>query len=85
MAKAPQQLTPQQIEQVSEMLKNAQDIKCSCGCDMFSQANKIKKVSRLITGEEQDTLLPLPALYCIKCSEELVLDNPEPKSNIIKL
>ena len=85
MAKAPQQLTPEQIARLSEMIKNAEDLKCECGGDMFAQANKIKKVSRLITGEEEDTFLPLPALYCISCKKEMVLDTPKPTSNIIKM
>jgi len=51
-----------------EMMKNATDIKCeSCGHDQFEEILKLKKISKLMTGSNKDTLIPIPLFACKKC------------------
>ena len=81
-----QKMSPEQIRQLAAMVQNAEDVKCVCGSIVFIQGNKLKRISRLVTGEQYDKFVPLPGLICGKCGEEMVLDDmgPEP-DNIIKL
>lgn len=72
--------TEQQI-MLTGAIKNATDVVCSCGSLIFNQATKLKKLSKLLIGAEDDQLVPIPALYCIKCLKELNLDEEKPKDN----
>lgn len=71
--------------QMANMIKNAEDIKCECGSLIFNQANKLKRVSRILTGEAEDLIIPVPAILCAKCHTELILDKEPPKEDLITL
>jgi|TARA_R110000868_G_scaffold235741_1_gene489632 hypothetical protein len=40
----------------------------ACGHDMFREVTYIKKVSKLLTGSHEDTIVPFPSYCCDKCS-----------------
>lgn len=51
-----------------EMMKSATEIKCeSCGHDTFEEVIKLRKISKLLTGSNKDTLVPIPMFACKKC------------------
>lgn len=55
-------------EQMMKYLKDATDIVCEeCGSYHFKEVLKIKKISKLLTGDIKDTVVPLPVLCCDKC------------------
>lgn len=73
------QLSPEQINLMAQALKNAKDLSCKkCEGLIFNQGTKLKQVSRLLTGEEKDSLWPIPTFYCVKCLEELTLEEEKP-------
>lgn len=77
-------LSQEQMIMIAGAIKNAKDISCGeCGGKIFNQGTKLKEVSKLLTGEAQDTIYPIPALFCIRCFKELILDNPEKKESSI--
>lgn len=52
----------------SEMLKNATEMICeNCKNDTFIEVLKIRKLSKLYTGQQKDTLIPIPMFACSKC------------------
>lgn len=56
-------------------LDNTQEIKCSCGHNIFQGCLMARKVSRLITGGPADTIISIPIFTCMKCGsiiEELI-------------
>lgn len=59
----------QQPQRVSlEMMKNATEIKCEmCENDTFEEVIKLRKISKLLTGSQKDTLVPMPMFACKKC------------------
>lgn len=68
-------MSKEQMALAAKAFQNAKDIQCKCGSSIFSQGNKLKRLSKLITGEQEDSLIPIPALYCIKCLVELNLED----------
>ena len=51
-----------------EMMKNATELKCeSCQHDTFEEVLKLRKLSKLVTGQTKDTLVPVPMFACKKC------------------
>ena len=80
-----QQVTKEQMDlyakerqKLEEALKNATDVKCSaCECTIFKKAIGLKRVSSMDpnnpTGEER--YIEFPAMYCLKCKEELKLND----------
>lgn len=81
------QLTQEQLIMLSGALKNAKDIVCKCGGKIFNQGTKLKLLSRLLIGTEKDELVPIPCIYCIKCQEEVNIeeDNKGKEGIIIDL
>jgi uncharacterized Zn finger protein len=48
--------------------KNTTAIKCEeCENETFQEAVFIRKASRLLTGQPQDTIIPIPTFQCTKC------------------
>ena len=39
----------------------------NCGCDKFVPVFFLRKVSRFITGETQDRIIPIDTMACLKC------------------
>jgi len=63
---------PQRQQQVRIQLNNTQPVVCSkCGGQVFAEGVVFRKVSRLLTGQPDDGVMPIPAFYCVKCQEPL--------------
>lgn len=55
-------------QQMMKYLKDATDIKCEeCGSLYFKEVLRIKRISKLLTGEQKDTVVPLPVICCAEC------------------
>jgi len=52
-------------------LKDARDIKCSCGNQIFMTGFMFKKFSRLLTGAPKDSLVPIELYLCTGCGKPL--------------
>jgi len=39
----------------------------SCGSETFQEALLLRKVSKFLTGQPQDGILPIPTFVCTKC------------------
>jgi predicted nucleic acid-binding Zn ribbon protein len=49
-------------------LKEQPSVICEkCGSDRFREVTFIKKVSKLMTGSSQDTIVPFPTYCCDSC------------------
>ena len=58
----------QQQQVTLDMMKKSTEIKCeSCEHNMFEEVVKLRKVSKLMTGQDKDTLIPVPMFACKKC------------------
>jgi len=62
-----------------EMMKNATEIKCEkCDHDTFEEVLKLRKLSKIVTGQAKDTLVPVPVFACKKCghiNDEFDIEN----------
>lgn len=76
------QPTAEELAEFQMFLKNAKDIVCKCGNTTFVQGTKLKIVSRILTGQEKDTVLPSPQFFCHKCLTELSFEQPSQSSII---
>jgi len=87
MARSQQQpqLSEEQALKMDQMLEKAESMKCKCGSTIFTGANKLKRLSRILTGEAQDIIVPIPAVICVKCREELKDEEPAKNENVIEL
>jgi hypothetical protein len=52
-------------------LEHTSEVRCNCGGDTFSPAIKLRKVSRLVTGQPNDSLLPIDVFLCVDCGQVL--------------
>lgn len=51
-----------------DQMKNATTIKCEkCENETFEEVLKLKKLSKIYTGQNKDTLIPIPLFVCKKC------------------
>lgn len=68
-------------------LKEQPTVSCeSCGSIFFKEVTLIKKVSKLITGSSDDTLVPFPTYMCEKCgyvNEDFRLFDDNNKTNLV--
>jgi hypothetical protein len=54
--------------QLNFNLADAPYIKCeACSKDVFEEKMMIKKVSRFMSGADQDSIVPVPVLACSSC------------------
>lgn len=59
---------PNQQQVTLEMMKNATEMKCEkCENNTFEEVLKIRKLSKLYTGQPKDTLIPIPMFACKEC------------------
>lgn len=84
------QLTQQQMMVMAQALKTAIDVTCECGCMVFNEGFKLKQLSKLITGESQNRILPIPVAYCVKCHKEYIPEEQReeksaPSDNVIMM
>jgi uncharacterized Zn finger protein len=57
-----------ELEKPKINLKDQQTITCDkCGSYYFKEVIYIKKVSKLLTGSPEDTIVPFPIYMCISC------------------
>ena len=51
-------------------LKDAKELTCQeCGGSIFIEGTKFLKVSKLLTGQSQDAIMPVPVYLCGDCGE----------------
>lgn len=49
-------------------IKDAQTVKCeSCENETFQEVLSFKKISKILTGSSEDSLVPIPVYKCDKC------------------
>lgn len=49
-------------------LKQQPTITCeSCNCIYFKEVTMLKKVSKILTGSSEDTIVPFPTYACVEC------------------
>ena len=70
----PKNLTADQKLMMANMVKNAKDVICKCGHNIFNQGVMLKTLSKIITGAEDDTVIPIPMFYCVKCKSEVKIE-----------
>ena len=83
MNKQSPNLTREQSIMLAGALREAKDIACSCGGLIFNQGTKLKLLSKLLIGADEDQLVPIPAFFCIKCLKELNLEEEKPNDEIV--
>ena len=58
-------------------MKDAEDLSCAeCGHKYFKEVYRVKKISKFLTGDNKDAVIPIPVLVCANCgnlNEELDL------------
>ena len=52
-------------------LNDARDMNCDCGNNTFMPGFRFKKMSKLITGQAQDTIIPIEMYLCTQCGKAL--------------
>jgi len=72
------------IGQPQISLKEQPTIVCEvCGSEYFKEVTMLKKVSRLLTGSPNDTIVPFPTYMCNSCghvnTELRIFDEETPK------
>ena len=53
----------QQVQQPQIDLKNTQAVKTSDGTSVFQQGVILRKVSKFVTGTQEDAMMPIPVFY----------------------
>ena len=76
MEKQPMGTVPMKIS-----LRDTRDLACECGNLVFMEGFRFKKVSRLITGEAKDAVIPIQLYLCTQCSKPLQELLPEELKN----
>jgi len=57
-----------QKQQLNVNLADVPYIECEeCNSTVFEEKMMIKKVSRFMTGSDQDSIVPIPVIACSKC------------------
>jgi DNA-directed RNA polymerase subunit RPC12/RpoP len=60
----------EQMRQIKIMkhLKDSTGIKCeNCGSQVFKEGYLLRKISKLLTGESNDIIQPIPVFTCSDC------------------
>jgi hypothetical protein len=52
-------------------LNDARDMNCECGNNTFMPGFRFKKMSKLITGQAQDAIIPIEMYLCTQCGKAL--------------
>ena len=52
-------------------LNDARNMDCECGNNTFMPGFRFKKMSKLITGQAQDAIIPIEVYLCTQCGEAL--------------
>ena len=60
-----------QPQQITVDLKNATQLKCSCGAETFTGAFRLFKISALQSPTGQEMVAPMAVFLCSACGEML--------------
>ena len=52
-------------------LNDARDMNCECDGKIFLPAYRFKKISRLLTGQPKDSIVPIELYVCSSCGKAL--------------
>lgn len=52
-------------------LGDTRDVMCECGNIIFMPGYRFRKVSRLLTGEAKDSVIPIEVFLCTNCGKPL--------------
>ena len=52
-------------------LNDARNMDCECGNSTFMPGFRFKKMSKLITGQAQDAIIPIEVYLCTQCGKAL--------------
>ncbi len=52
-------------------LNDARNMDCECGNNTFMPGFRCKKMSKLITGQAQDAIIPIEVYLCTQCGKAL--------------
>jgi hypothetical protein len=52
-------------------LNDARDMNCECGNNAFMPSFRFKKLSKLVTGQSQDSIIPIELYLCTQCGKAL--------------
>ena len=52
-------------------LNDARDMVCECGGKIFMPGVRFKKLSKIMTGQPQDTIIPIEMYLCTACGVPL--------------
>ena len=61
----------QQTVPINVSLKDGRDVACECGNRIFMPGFRFKKFSRLLTGQPNDSILPIELFLCTACGAPL--------------
>ncbi len=61
----------QQPVQANMSLNDGRDVPCECGNRIFMPGFRFKKFSRLLTGQPNDSILPIELFLCTACGKPL--------------
>jgi hypothetical protein len=61
----------QQPTQLNVSLNDGRDIVCECSNRIFMPGFRFKKFSRIITGQPNDSILPIELFLCTACGKPL--------------
>lgn len=56
---------------VNFSLNDARDMDCECGSKIFITGYRFKKISRIITGGDKDSVMPIEMYLCASCGKAL--------------
>jgi hypothetical protein len=61
-------MNPQNPQMKINLAEHGKPVKCEkCECETFQDVVYLFKISKLITGGPQDTLVPMPSFKCTAC------------------
>lgn len=82
---------PNMPQRPQPTLRDTTALICVCGNNTFAEKIHVRLLSKLVTGEAKDTIIPMPLLFCTKCDAPLaemvpleIKDELVPKSIIQK-
>ncbi len=52
-------------------LNDARDMVCECGNKVFMPGYRFKKLSKIMTGNAQDSIIPIEMYLCTQCGKAL--------------
>ncbi len=70
--------TPEQPQKPQVDLKSTTSVEGFDGCKLFGQAVVIRKVSKFVTGTDEDMLMPIPVFYDLE-SKKILKDSIPPE------